>query len=157
MTKEELTEYITENFKGELEVVETDQPEPYFIVKPGDLKTFSRLIHDDPSLLMTFLMNLAAVHTGERFEMVYNVCSYRHKHRLFFKIILDGANPECESVRKIWPAADWYEREAWELFGINVLNHPNLTRFLLVDDWDEGFPMRKGWTGEDFIPMPEKN
>jgi len=155
MTKEELTAYLKENF-GELELIENNQPEPYFIVKAEKVVDFARFIHDDPKLQMTFMMNLAAVDTGERYEIIYNVCSYRLKHRLFFKTILDHEKPEIDSVMKVWRAADWYEREAWELFGINIRNHPNLTRFLLPEDWDQGFPMRKGWIGRDVEPLPER-
>ncbi len=157
MNKSELAEYIVENFSGTLETIETDQPEPYFLVKSGELLAFSRFIHDDPRLMLHFLMNLSAVDTGERFEIVYNVCSYRHKHRIYFKVAIDDHDrPEIESVMDVWPAANWHEREAWELFGINVRNHPNLTRFLLPDDWDQGHPMRKDWVGRDVIPLPER-
>jgi len=156
MTKEELTAHITENFSGTLEIIETNQPEPYFIVKAHELRDFARFIHDDPQLMLNFLMNLSAVDTGERFETVYNVCSYRHKHRIFFKVYLDHDKPEVDSVMKIWPAANWLEREAWELFGILIHDHPNLTRFLLPEDWDQGFPMRKDWVGRDVIPLPER-
>jgi NADH:ubiquinone oxidoreductase subunit C len=156
MTKEELTVYIKENFSGELELIQNKQPEPYIIVKADDITGFARFLHDDLKLQMNFMMNMAAVDTTERFEIIYNVCSYRLKHRLFFKIILDREKPEFDSVISIWLAANWYEREIWELYGINVRNHPNLTQFLLPDDWDEGHPMRKGWTGTDFIVMPEK-
>lgn len=156
MTKEELVHYISQNFSGQVEPIENDQPEPYFIVGPGDVVAFARFLHDDPKLQMNFLMNLSAVDTTERFEIVYNVCSYRLKHRLFFKTILDHDNPEVDSVMGVWPAANWYEREAWELFGITIRNHPNLTRFLLPDDWDEGHPLRKDWVGKDVIPFPER-
>lgn len=156
MIKEQLTAYIKEKFSGALEVIETKQAEPYFVIKAEDVVLFSRFLHDDSNLQLTFLMNMAAVHTGERYEMVYNICSYQKKHRIFFKIILDGENPRIDSVISVWKAANWYEREVWELYGISVNGHPNLTRFLLPDDWDEGFPMRRGWTGTDFIPMPDK-
>lgn len=156
MTKEELTEYIKANFSGELEVIESSQPEPYLIIKADAVVAFSKLLHDDPKLQMTFMMSLSAVDTGERYEIVYNVCSYRLKHRLLFKTILDHDKPEIDSVLNIWPAANWYEREAWELYGINIRNHHNLTRFLLPEDWDEGHPMRKGWVGKDVIPFPER-
>jgi NADH-quinone oxidoreductase subunit C len=156
MTKSELTAHITAGFSGRLEVLENPQLEPYVIVNPEDLVAFARYLHDDPALQMTFLMNLAGVDTGERFEVVYSVCSYQLKHRLLFKIQLPRDNAEFDSVMQIWPAANWYEREVWELFGMTVRNHPNLTRFLLADDWNEGFPMRKGWTGTDFIPLPDR-
>jgi NADH-quinone oxidoreductase subunit C len=156
MTKEELTEHITGNFSGTLELIENNQPESYFIVKADQLRDFSRFIHDDPQLMLNFLMNLSVVDYSERFEIVYNVCSYRLKHRIFFKIMLDHDKPEVDSVMKIWPAANWFEREAWELFGIHVRDHPNLTRFLLPEDWDQGHPMRKDWVGRDLIPLPER-
>ena len=155
MTKEELIDYIKENFSGPLEVIETEQPEPYFLVQAKDIVRFSRFIHDDTKLLLHFLMNLSAVDTTEHLEIVYNICSYRHKHRIFVKTVLGYDKPDIATVMDIWPAANWYEREAWELFGININGHPNLTRFLLPDDWDQGNPMRKGWVGRDVIPFPE--
>jgi NADH-quinone oxidoreductase subunit C len=157
MTKEELTAYFNENFSGDLEVIENDQPEPYIIVTADRIVDFARFLHDDPKLQMTFMMNLSAVDTTERMEIVYNVCSYRLKHRVYVKVIIDRDKPEIDSVMKVWPAADWYEREMWELFGINVRNHPNLTRFLLPDDWDQGHPMLKDWVGRDVEPLPERN
>lgn len=163
MTKQQLIEYIKANLPAtqagspiELEVIENNQAEPYFLIKADELLHFSRFIHDDPQLQMTFLMSIAAVDTGEKFEIVYNVCSYTFKHRLFFKMVIDHEKPEIESAMSVWSAANWYEREMWELFGVNVRNHPNLTRFLLPDDWSEGFPMRKGWTGTDFVHLPER-
>lgn len=156
MTKQDLIAYIGENYSGTAELIENDQDEPYYIIPAKDVVAFSRFLHDDLKLKMNFLMNLAAVDTTEKFEIVYNVCSYKVKHRLYFKIIIDRDNPQFDSVISIWTAADWYEREIWELFGINVNNHPNLTRFLLPDDWDDGYPMRKGWQGKNVIPLPDR-
>lgn len=156
MTRDQLQSYIKEQFPGRLEIVENDQPEPYFVVAADDLVAFCRFIHDDQNLQMNFLMNLSAVDTKTRFEIVYNVCSYPLKHRVYFKVLLEYDRPEIDSVMTVWPAANWYEREVWELFGVTVRNHPNLTRFLLPDDWDEGFPLRKGWVGSDVVPFPEK-
>jgi len=156
MTKDELTGYIMQHFSGRLERIENDQPEPYFIVHCDDLTALARFIHDDPKLVMNFLMNLSAVDTKERFEMVYNVCSYPLKHRLYVKTVFDRDHPEVDTVMGVWPAANWYEREVWELFGIAVRNHPDLTRFLLPDDWNEGHPLRKDWVGKDVVPFPER-
>lgn len=157
MTKEELTSYLQENFAGEFEVIENGQSEPYLIIKLGDINRFCHFIHDDTRLLFTFLMNLSGVDTGDKFEVVYNVCSYRYKMRLYIKVQLPYEKAEIDSVRDIWPGANWFEREIWELFGINVIGHPNLKRFLLPDDWDQGYPMRKNWQGRDVIPFPERN
>ncbi|MCK5124863.1 MAG: NADH-quinone oxidoreductase subunit C [candidate division Zixibacteria bacterium] len=155
MTKEELISYIQENFSGKVELIENDMPEPYFLIEPKAIVAFSRFIHDDNKLIMHFLMNLSGVDTKENMEVVYNVCSYRLKHRLFFKTVLPHEKAEVDTVKEIWAVADWHEREAWELFGINFNGHPNLTRFLLPDDWDQGHPLRKDWVGRDVIPFPE--
>lgn len=156
MTKQELTSYIQEKFSGEIQVIENDQKEPYLIIQPKDLHRFCRFIYDDTRLLLTFLMNMSGVDTKERFEVVYNVCSYRYKLRLYFKILIPYDKAEFDTIRDIWPVADWFEREIWELFGVNVNGHPNLKRFLLPDDWDQGYPMRKDWQGRDVITLPER-
>ncbi len=155
MTKEELIAYIQENFSGKVELIENDMTEPYFQVQPKDIVSFSTFIHDDTKLMLNFLMSLSAVDTKEHFEIVYNICSYRMKHRIFYKTVLPYDKAEVETVKEVWPAADWYEREAWELFGVNFKGHPNLKRFLLPDDWDEGHPLRKDWVGKNVIPFPE--
>ena len=77
-----------------------------------------------------------------RFEVVYLLHSIRDRYRLRLKCRLAGDNPEIESVYGVWRAADWYEREVFDLFGIAFRNHPNLKRILLPEDW-EGHPLRK--------------
>lgn len=156
MNPAELTTYITSNFSGQLETVENDQAEPYFIVGLSDLVPFSKFIHDDPKLELNYLMNMAGVDTGEQFEVVLNPCSLLNKQRLFFKVVLDRTHPIFDTVSNLWAAANWYEREIWELYGFDITGHPNLKRFLLPDDWDDGFPLRKGWIGKNVIPLPEK-
>lgn len=89
-------------------------------------------------------------------EMVYHFCSTKYRHRLTFKVPLDRAKPEVPTIMEIFPGADWHEREAWELFGINIIGHPNLKTLLLPEDWDQGWPMRRDWDeGKDFVKMPE--
>jgi NADH-quinone oxidoreductase subunit C len=79
-----------------------------------------------------------------RFEVVYHLHSVEHKRRLRLKCRLGGANPEIESVTSVWRGANWYEREVFDLFGIRFLNHPNLRRIMLPDEW-EGYPLRKDY------------
>ncbi len=155
MTKDELRDYIVGHFEGKLTLLDTGRFDPFFEVKPANLVETARALRDDEQLRFDFFCCLSAVDTGERFEAVYSLASTTNKHRVDIKIIFPYDAAELDSVQEIWPAANWYEREMWELYGINVRNHNNLTRFLLPEDWDQGYPMRKDWDAPDFIRMPE--
>jgi NADH-quinone oxidoreductase subunit C len=79
-----------------------------------------------------------------RFEVVYHLHSLEPFRRLRLKCKVGGEKPEIESVTSVWRAADWYEREIWDMFGIHILNHPDLQRILMPTDW-EGHPLRKDY------------
>jgi NADH-quinone oxidoreductase subunit C len=79
-----------------------------------------------------------------RFEVVYHLQSVAGKQRLRLKARVSGANPEIESATSVYRSANWYERETFDLFGVRFLNHPNLTRIMMPDDW-EGHPLRKDY------------
>lgn len=84
-------------------------------------------------------------------EVVYHLSSFPHRHRLTVKVLLprwrgdvEGELPEVPSLRGVWPAADWHERETFDLCGVRFVGHPELTRILMADDWD-GHPLRKDY------------
>lgn len=77
-----------------------------------------------------------------RFEVVYFVHSVSRNIRLKLKVALPGSNPALESITSVWEGANWYEREAFDLFGIKFEGHPNLKRIMMPDDWD-GHPLRR--------------
>ena len=79
-----------------------------------------------------------------RFEVVYHLYSIERNEWLRLKCRVYGADPVIESVTSVWRSADWYEREVFDLFGIRFLNHPDLRRILMPDDW-EGYPLRKDY------------
>ena len=79
-----------------------------------------------------------------RFEVVYHLHSVEQKQRVRLKCRLQSDEPAIESVTSVWRGANWYEREVFDLFGINFLNHPDLRRIMLPDDW-EGHPLRKDY------------
>jgi NADH-quinone oxidoreductase subunit C len=155
MNRDELIKHILDKFAGKVELLDTGKVEPIFLLKREDLLEFCRAIKTDEKLHIDFLNNIAAVDTGERFEVVYSVSSVKNRLRFDFKLIMPYEGAEIDSVQGVWTGANWHEREVWELFGINVRNHGNLTRFLLPDNWDQGYPMRKDWDAPDFIRMPE--
>jgi NADH-quinone oxidoreductase subunit C len=77
-----------------------------------------------------------------RFEVVYLLHSIERNERIRVKCKLHGEDPTIESVTRVWEGANWYERETWDLFGIRFLNHPNLIRIMMPEEW-EGHPLRK--------------
>jgi NADH-quinone oxidoreductase subunit C len=77
-----------------------------------------------------------------RFEVVYVLVSIEHRLRLRMKVRLHGSDAHVATVTSIWPAANWLEREVWDLFGIVFDGHPDPRRLLMPEDW-EGFPLRK--------------
>jgi NADH-quinone oxidoreductase subunit C len=79
-----------------------------------------------------------------RFEVVYHLHSVAGNRRLRLKCRLNGTDPEIDSVTEVWRGANWYEREVYDMFGVQFRNHPNLTRILMPIDW-EGYPLRKDY------------
>jgi NADH-quinone oxidoreductase subunit C len=79
-----------------------------------------------------------------RFEVIYHAHSIERNERIRLKCRVSGIDPVIESVTSVWRAANWYEREVFDLFGIRFLNHPDLRRILMPDDW-EGYPLRKDY------------
>jgi NADH-quinone oxidoreductase subunit C len=79
-----------------------------------------------------------------RFEIVYHLQSLVKKERLRLKARVSGDNPEIDSATGVYHGADWYERETFDLFGVRFLNHPNLTRIMMPEEW-EGHPLRKDY------------
>jgi NADH-quinone oxidoreductase subunit C len=77
-----------------------------------------------------------------RFEVVYHLHATARHERLRLKVKLAGEAPEIDSVYSVWRSADWYEREVFDLFGVQFRNHPNLKRILLPEGW-QGYPLRK--------------
>ncbi|WP_130470585.1 complex I 30 kDa subunit family protein [Candidatus Magnetaquicoccus inordinatus] len=115
-------------------------------VTPETLVATMLLLRDDPQLDCKQMIDLAGVHYPERekaFEIVYQLLSVHKNHRLRVKLAVDEQTP-VPSVTSVWWCADWFEREAYEMFGILFTGHPDLRR--LLTDYDfEGFPLRKDY------------
>src|SRR5262245_4250089 len=80
---------------------------------------------------------------AERFDVVYMLYSTRHRHRIRVKAKVKEDQP-LASVSGVWPAANWLEREIWDMFGVNLTGHPDRRRILMPEDW-QGFPQRKDY------------
>jgi NADH-quinone oxidoreductase subunit C len=107
-------------------------------------------LRDDPDIPFNYLSDVTCVHYPSRleapFDVIYNLYSIRANERVRLKVAT-GAEAGVESVTGVWPAANWMEREVFDLFGIIFLNHPDLRRILLPPDW-VGHPLRKDYALE---------
>ena len=105
----------------------------------------ARALRDRPELAFTFLAELTAVDVWPkepRFEVIYVLVSPANRLRLRMKVAMSGDDPHVATVSGIWPAANWLEREVWDLFGIAFDGHPDPRRLLMPEDW-QGYPLRK--------------
>ena len=116
-------------------------------VSREDLLTVARALRDRADLGFTFLAELTAVDfwpREPRFELVYLLVSIEHRLRLRVKVRLSGEDARVPTVSGLWPAANWLEREVWDLFGITFAGHPDPRRLLMPEEW-EGYPLRKDY------------
>ena len=124
-----------------------------------------RTLRDDRELAMNFLMDLTAVdYLGRdpRFEVVYHLASIdvephgtepsKLRHRLRVKAGVPELPCEIDTATDVWPAADWMEREVWDLYGIRFRGHPRLERILLYEEF-QGHPLRKDYPKERRQPL----
>jgi NADH-quinone oxidoreductase subunit C len=116
-------------------------------VSRGDVPALARALRDRPDLAFAFLAELTAVDfwpKEPRFEVVYLVVSLSNRLRLRMKVRLPADDPHVTTVSDVWPAANWLEREVWDLFGIAFDGHPDPRRLLMPEDW-QGYPLRKDY------------
>jgi NADH-quinone oxidoreductase subunit C len=97
---------------------------------------------------------LTAVDYTDRFMLVYRLQSRSLSSALFIKTEISRQYPAVESLCEVWPAANWQEREVFDLFGIAFMGHPDLRRILLPEDFD-GFPLRKDYDDRRLIRRPD--
>lgn len=116
-------------------------------IQRGAIREVCAFLRDAPDLRFNYLSDLTAVdylNMGRqpRFDVVYHLLSLEHFHRLRLKVAVAEEDIHIASVVEVWPSANWFEREAYDMFGVVFDGHPNLTRILMTDDW-QGFPLRK--------------
>jgi len=132
----------TQVFRGEVTL----------FIRAHRLVRICEFLRDAPGLSFKYLSDLTAVDHyphEPRFEVVYHLLSLETFQRLRLKVRAGGDNPLVDSVVPVWPAANAFEREVFDLFGIHFEGHPYLRRILLPDDW-EGHPLRKDYPIEGF-------
>lgn len=118
-------------------------------VKRENLLEIAGFLKSDPAFAMNVLMDLTAVDGlwqdwSPRFEAVYHFYSLSLNHRLRLKVRVSEMDAVLPTLTGLWPAADWFEREAWDMFGIKFEGHPNLKRILMYEQFI-GHPLRKDY------------
>lgn len=128
-----------------------DRGELTLVLDSGHWLAAARLLQSDPGLHYDFLCTVSAVDwypADPRFEVVYHLYSTTRSEWLRVKVRVN-AGQEIASVTSVWPGANWYERETFDLFGIRFHGHPDLRRIMMPDNW-EGHPLRKDYPVEGY-------
>jgi NADH-quinone oxidoreductase subunit C len=143
---------LAERFGNSLVETHAHRGDHTAVVDRGALPEILRFCRDDEALSFDVLMDLTAVdylkfpgrEDGPRFEVVYHLCSIGHNHRLRIKTRLDEADPVVASAVPLWPIANWFEREVWDMFGVRFAGHPDPRRLLMYEEF-AGHPLRKDY------------
>ena len=120
-------------------------------IAPADWPALAQQLRHDEQLQFDFLFCLTCIDWKTHLTMVYHLSSTKFRHNIVLKAKLDRNNPEIETATHIWKTANFHEREVYEMFGVNFLNHPDLRLLILPDGWEGKNPMRKDF--EDPINM----
>lgn len=125
-------------------------------VDKEDILKVLKILRNEKSLIFDYLIDVTACDYIEegQFEVIYHLFSFLLKKRVRVKTVIKRDNPELISASEIYPAARWFEREIYDLFGIRFLKHPNLKRILLWESFP-GYPLRKDYILEREGPIPE--
>jgi len=130
-----------------IESVPTVDLHATFYVSGADVHAVARELRDRSDLAFTLLAELTAADfwpREPRFEVVYVLVSMAHRARVRLKVRLHADSARVPTITDLWPAANWLEREVWDLFGIVFEGHPDPRRLLMPEDWD-GYPLRKDY------------
>ncbi len=152
---------VNEQLKDSVVSIEEFRGDISLILKKENFLEVCKYLRDNNELQFLSCRDVTAIDWAkrkDRFTVVYNLYSYKLNTHLRLKLNLDGEYPQTESVTSIWKSANWYERETYDMYGIKFLNHPDLRRMYMPEEF-EYHPLRKefpvlGIPGS--IPLPEK-
>ena len=143
MQTEELTNLITSMAPDQKPGISKQYPE--FILPADKIHFVAKSLKENPLTQMDYLFCLTAADRKDGFHVVYHLTSSKYKHTAVLRVVLpDKINPIIPTVSDVWRAAEYYEREVFDLFGIRFENHPDLRRLFLEEDW-VGYPLRKDY------------
>jgi NADH-quinone oxidoreductase subunit C len=146
----EIIEDLEEHFPGVF-----IEPVPGCItITKHDVKPVFKFLKEGPSAF-TSLHCITAVDRKESVEVVYHLYSFTNHVMLTIRVLLPNADLTVDSLTFLWGAADWLEREVYDLFGVRFIGHPDLRRIMNPDSWT-AHPLRKDFKMDGFIPRPVK-
>ena len=126
-----------------------DREELTLTIAPGDIREAARAVQ---SAGYEFLEDVTCVDwypSEPRFQVVYHILSMSLKQRVRLVAFVTSDDPVIDSITPVWPSANFYEREVFDLFGVRFSGHPNLRRIMMPDEW-EGHPLRKDYPVEGY-------
>ena len=129
-----------------------DRGELSIYIRRDAIREACSILRDDPGLQFNYLADLTCVDwypSEPRFEVVYHLLSIPKKERVRLKVRLNSSSPTVDSITSVWPGANYFEREIFDLFGVRFAGHPYLRRLLMPEDW-EGHPLRKDYPVEGY-------
>jgi NADH-quinone oxidoreductase subunit C len=132
--------------------VKYDRDEMTIYVEASGIREACVALKEDPACPFDALSSITCVDwypSEPRFEVVYHLFSIPNKERIRLKVKLNGSSPAIESLTSVWPGANYFEREVFDLFGVRFTGHPYLVRILMPEDW-EGHPLRKDYPVEGY-------
>ena len=146
MTTHEIHERLKARFGEDVGALSEAKVDAFAVVKRERIVEICRFLKSEPGVEMDFLEDLTAVDWPKRnvVEVVYHLLSYRHRHAIVLKVEADRAAPSVPTVECVWKTANWFEREVYDLFGVDFPGHPDLRRIMLPDDW-VGHPLLKDY------------
>jgi len=146
MTTSEIHEKLKAEFGDAVGPLSEPKVDPYAVVRGDRIVEVCRWLKGTPGVELDLCEDLTGVDWPKRdvIEVVYHLYSYRHRHGIVLKVETPRANPSVPTVEGVWKAANWLEREVYDLLGVQFTGHPDLRRVMLPDDW-VGHPLRKDY------------
>lgn len=154
MNRDDVHKHLVERLP-QAEVRIDERNEECIIVPASHLVEVARHLKEEPALAFEYNMVITAADWIEHVDVIYYFMSYEHGHVIALKVQLPNDALEVESLAHLWPSANWFEREVWDLFGVRFIGHPDLRRIMMPMDW-EGHPLRKHYKHPNYVPLPEK-
>jgi len=143
---------LQESIAGVVLGAKFDRDEMSIYIERSLIREACSFLRDDQTCPFNYLSDVTCVDwypSEPRYEVVYHLLSISKKERVRLKVRLDGDNPALESVTSVWPSANFFEREVFDLFGVRFTGHPYLQRIQMPEDW-EGHPLRKDYPVEGY-------